>query len=369
MRVLFVQRQPCIRALKYGVGLRAACPDIELAFAYQGRTLTEYYGSGDELFDAWWPLGEAATPTDELRDAIDGFRPDVIHSHNLPDVLTVLALDLAGGEIPVIHDIHDLQRLRRTPYRDGFPEPPDPLALERAAVEGAAAVITVSPELLEVVDTAYTLPLRTHIQPNLALQRDLIETLPRPAVRARPHVVYQGSLGTDGGHYDLRDHFRAIADAGFELSIHPSRTAPQYSALAGELPAVHCHEPLDPASLLRALPAYDIGWAAFNSSLNAAHLDTVLPNKLFEYIGSGLPVVTLRAHRALARFVEQEGVGIVLDDVGELVDAVAAVDLAELRETVAQARERFTFEAAAADVVELYRELIGARARAAVSRG
>lgn len=369
MRVLFVQRQPCIRALKYGVGLRAAFPDIELAFAYQGRTLTEYYGSGDELFDGWWPLGEAAAPADELRDAIDAFRPDVIHSHNLPDVLTVLALELAGGEIPVVHDIHDLQRLRRTPYRDGFPEPPDPLALERAAIEGAAAVITVSPELLEVVDTAYLLPARTHIQPNLALRRDLATTLPHRAARAPLRVVYQGSLGTDGGHYDLRDHFRAIAEAGLELHIHGSRPAPEYAALASALPAVYCHDPLDPASLLGVLPAYDLGWAAFNGSLNAAHLDTVLPNKLFEYVGSGLPVVTLRAHRALARFVEEERVGIVLDDVGDLVDAVAAADLYDLRESVARARDRFTFEAAAADVVALYRELIGAPARAAVSPG
>ena len=55
MRVLFLQQQPCVRALKYAVGL-AGC--VELGFAYRGRTLSELYGAGDELFEAWYPLGE-----------------------------------------------------------------------------------------------------------------------------------------------------------------------------------------------------------------------------------------------------------------------------------------------------------------------
>ncbi len=44
MRVLFLQRQPCMRALKYAVGLRSAFPRMRLAFAYQGKTLSEWYG-------------------------------------------------------------------------------------------------------------------------------------------------------------------------------------------------------------------------------------------------------------------------------------------------------------------------------------
>ena len=70
---------------------------------------------------------------------------------------------------------------------------------------------------------------------------------------------------------------------------------------------------LAPAALLRALPAYDVGWAAFNTGLNAAHLDTALPNKAFEYLASGLPVAA-GPHRALRRLVEDEGVGFVVAD-------------------------------------------------------
>jgi hypothetical protein len=57
-----------------------------------------------------------------------GVSPDLIHSHNLPDSLTALALELFACRVPVVHDIHDLQGLRLTSYEHGFPEPREPLA-------------------------------------------------------------------------------------------------------------------------------------------------------------------------------------------------------------------------------------------------
>lgn len=358
MRILFLQRQPCIRTLKYAVALRAACPDIELSFAYQGRTLGAYYGSGDELFGAWWDLGGGERPADALRRVLDDLQPDVVHSHNLPDSLTVLALEAVDGQVPVVHDVHDLQSLRTTPYNDGFPEPADPLGLERIAIEGARAVITVSPELLDVIDSAYRLPADTLVIPNYALERDLPEITGRSEGFGAPRIAYQGSLGTDGGHYDLRDIFRAIAGASLTLHVHPNRRVAAYHRIARRSPAMHVHAPLSPADLMRVLPRYDAGWAGFNSGLNRAHLDTVLPNKLFEYLGSGLPVLTLRGHRALARFVVEEGVGVVLDEASHAGEAVQATDLAGLKQTVLAARARFTFEACIGAVVDLYESLV-----------
>jgi glycosyltransferase involved in cell wall biosynthesis len=348
MRVLFLQQQPCTRALKYAVALRAGDSGrLRLAFAFRGLSLSTLYGSGDELFDRWWQLD--GTPADALRTALAEFRPDVIHSHNLPDSLTVLALELTDGAIPVIHDVHDFQSLRRTPYEDGFPEPDDPLELERRAVEGCAALVTVSDELLAEIGERHRMPARTLVFPNYALRRDL-----PPAVNARrssdgaPRVVYQGTLSTNGGHYDLRDLFAAIVDQGIELHVYPGRSIEGYDALG-----LHLHETLPPAALLRELPRYDLGWAGFNDGLNGAHLDTALPNKAFEYVGCGLPVVTLR-HRALARFLAERGLGLSLDSVDDLKRTLEEHDLSELRRRVAAARYEFTFESRVSQILDLY---------------
>lgn len=357
MKVLFLQQQPCMRALKYGVGLRHVGRPIELGFACMGKTLTEWYGTGDELFDRWWHLG--GDPVDELRRIIAEFRPDVIHSHNLPDRLTVLALDVVDGTVPVVHDVHDLQSLRLTPYEDGFEEPADPLLLEKLAVDGCDALVAVSQEMVESIGERYGRPPRTVEFANYALARDSPRALPPPErVRSGPlRIVYQGTLSTNGGHYDLRALFRAVAGQGLLLDVYPARPAPEYDALARELPGMTCHQMETPPRLMELLPQYDLGWAGFNAELNGPHLDTVLPNKAFEYIGCGLPVLTL-GHRALRRFLRHEGLGVSVDTVEGVAAALEQVDLAALRRRVAAARDRLTVEANIDHILELYDQVV-----------
>jgi glycosyltransferase involved in cell wall biosynthesis len=354
MRVLFLQQQPCVRALKYAVGLAERAPEVTLGFAYRGRTLSELYGAGDEQFERWFPLG--ADPAAALPEVVEEFAPDVIHSHNLPDALTVLALDAVDGRIPVIHDVHDMQSLRRTPYEDGFPEPADPLALERRAAEESAALVAVSPELVEALAARYRLPRHVVVYANYALARDLPTVPPARAEHdGPPRIVYQGTLSTNGGHYDLRELFAAIAAQGLSLDVYPAREVPEYRAI----PGITVHRTLPAAELLQRLPAYDFGWAGFNSGLNGAHLDTALPNKLYEYLGCGLPVVTLE-HRALRRMLREEGVGIAVGSVSDVAEALAGADVAGLRARVAAARERFTVEHEIERIAALYRDVSGA---------
>lgn len=359
MRVLFLEQQPCIRALKYAVGLRASRPDIRLCFAFQGRTLSEWYGAGDELFESWWRL-PAEEPARELRRVFDEFRPDLVHSHNLPDALTVLALEVSDGGVPILHDAHDLQSLRRTPHETGFPEPVEPLGLEKRAVEGSAALLAVSEEMMGEIRARHRPPQQSHVFPNYALRRDLPEDLPaqdRP-VDGHPRLVYQGTLSANGGHYDLRAIFDAIAAQGIALDIYPGRPAPEYGELAERHPAVRLHETVSPVRLLRELPRYDLGWAGFNTALNRPHLDTALPNKAFEYLACGLPVLTL-GHRALARLIEEEGVGASLDALDDLPGRLTALDLPALRRRVAAARHRLTVEANIGRIADLYEAVAG----------
>jgi glycosyltransferase involved in cell wall biosynthesis len=359
VRILFLQRQPCIRAMKYAIGLRAAHPDMALAFAFQGRTLTGWYGAGDDLFDRWYRLPRSG-PADALAAAVEDFRPDLVHSHNLPDTLTVLALEVLDGRVPVVHDVHDMQSLRQTPYEDGFDDPDDPDALEAAVVEGCAALVAVSREMLDEIERRHRPPERTLLFANYALARDLA---PAAAIGhgpdGPPRVVYQGSLSANGSHYDLRDQFRAIARAGLPIDVFPNREAPAYRALAGGSPGMRVMDTLRPADLLRALPVYDVGWAAFNTGLNGAHLDTALPNKVFEYLAAGLPIAT-GPHRALARLVAEHGVGVVVEDPADLAGALERADLGALRAHVAERRHHFTVEGHIGALLELYRETAAA---------
>jgi glycosyltransferase involved in cell wall biosynthesis len=349
MRVLFLQQQPCVRAFKYAAALRAVFPRFTLGFAYQGKTLSEWYGAGDELFERWWNLG--TEPAKGLAAAVEEFRPDLVHSHNLPDSLTAIALDLLADRVPVVHDVHDLQSLRRTAYENGFPEPEEVLALEQLAVEHCSALVTVSEELLAEIRARYRCGAPTLVFPNYALRHDLPSELP-PADRRNGHVprlVYQGTVSTNGGHYDLRGIFLELVREGLSLDVYPSRPVPEYAGLSG----VRLHPTLPPSRLLAALPEYDFGWAGFNADLNGAHIDTCLPNKAYEYVGCGLPVLTL-GHRALSRFVGDGKLGLSLATLADLAGQLAALDVVQLRRRIASARHELTVEANIHRLVDLY---------------
>jgi glycosyltransferase involved in cell wall biosynthesis len=133
---------------------------------------------------------------------------------------------------------------------------------------------------------------------------------------------------------------------------------PEYESVAERCPGMRCLEKVDPRRLLQILPAYDFGWAGFNASLNAAHLDTALPNKLFEYLGCGLPVLTM-GHRAMVRLIGERGVGIDLEAVDDLAATLRDVDLTGLRRRVAEARSDFTVEANIRPILDLYKTVVG----------
>ncbi len=165
----------------------------------------------------------------------------------------------------------------------------------------------------------------------------------------------------NGGHYDLREIFSELVADGRDAGRLPEpRRAGVPRAGRGSPDCVH--DPLPPAELLRELPSYDFGWCGFNETLNSAHLDTALPNKLYEYLACGLPVLAF-PHRAITHVLKERGLGIVVESPRELGPELARRDLGKLRARVGAARGRLTVEANIGSVVALYEALVASPAR------
>ena len=114
-RILFLEPQPCIRALKLAYGLKWLLgKEISLIFGHQGKTLTEFYGYGDEFFDEFRLLSKD-NPEKSISELVKRYKPDIIHSHNAPDFLTLAALN-SVKDTPIIHDTHDALTMRKTRY-------------------------------------------------------------------------------------------------------------------------------------------------------------------------------------------------------------------------------------------------------------
>jgi hypothetical protein len=86
------------------------------------------------------------------------------------------------------------------------------------------------------------------------------------------------------------------------------------------------------------------------------HLDTVLPNKLFEYIACGLPVISF-PHEALKRFLETHRMGLVIDAIAGLDERLKTPEMVVVRENVRGHRWNFTVETNIGWIVNIYRQL------------
>jgi glycosyltransferase involved in cell wall biosynthesis len=358
MRLLYLEHQPCIRALKYAQGLKSRYSP-EITFAYVKTTLSEFYGQGDELFDRWIKI--KGTPKEYLKEILGLFSVDLIHSHNAPDYLTVAAIEAVESmrkKIPVVHDVHDLISARTTSY--GGKSVSSLLADERIALTKSDGVIFVSSGMEESVKQKYgEIPAKKIVFPSY-LPENLVPAKPRQKIQnnGEIHIVYEGTLDSGtGSHYDLIAIFRDIAAQSIHIHIYPSKEYSAYRSLTAESPFIHYHEHLSPLSLLEEITQYDFGWAGFNETKNREHLEMVFPNKAVEYVSAGLPIVTFD-FRSLKKFIEEHNVGLVCKSVNDLGSLLRSKKAEEVKREVEKKRFDFTIEKNIQNVWELYHHLL-----------
>lgn len=368
MRILFLQHQPCIRTLKYAQGVANRYGgEIELLFAYldKNKTLTEFYGHGDELFKEFIKLdnGNSRDLGKDIRGVVEDYGVDIIHSHNAPDFMTATAIKSVDG-VPIIHDNHDVLSLRETKYGTDSLDPTDEKVLEteRLANEESDGRIYVSEGLREYVQQRYDVePSMDLVFPNFVSNSIIPSSLKSKLSEkdGQIHIVYEGSVDSQvpDSHYDLMGIFGDIAKHGMHIHIYVSRENDAYKEFSKKSEFIHYHGHLPPEDLLQEITKYDFGWSGFNAIKNKRHLDIVLPNKLFEYVACGLPVLSF-PYRTQKKFLEEHGVGLVFNDLEELIELLKGDSVDEVRKTVLRKRHDFTIEENIGTVKDFYEKML-----------
>jgi len=372
IKVLFLQPQPCIRALKYAKGLRWALKDrIELIFGYIYHRLSRLYGYGDEFFNSFEKLN-MENLEGSISKLVEKYKPHLIHSHNAPDFLTIAALEAVGGSVPVIHDCHEALSLRTTGYYldddeetiwEVYPRE------ERLAVERSNARIYVSEGMRNYMQRKYKVdPEKDLVFPSY-VSKSVIPRSPRKKlseVDGKVHIVYIGTLTSlmKENQYNLVRIFKEIAEKEMHIHIYPSKLSVKdktYKRIAEEERFIHYHGYLQRKRLLTEITQYDFGWAGFNANeKNRKHLDVALPNKVIEYISCGLPVLAF-PHKTIKKFVEKHGVGFVFSEMDELSKWVKKRESSMVKKRTSRLRFRFTIERNIGKVLRLYGWISGVK--------
>lgn len=247
------------------------------------------------------PLLRFVRAARSFRRALVDLRPDVIHAHD-SDALGPVAAAANWLGVPFIYDAHDLWlgRPRRGRGRLYFALNQVWFsALERRLLPRAAAWITVSSPIARHLERRYRIE-PVELVPNypelVELDRRPRSIRDLPAARAIPDaapiVLYLGGLMAGRGLENLVAAIPLLRTGAHVVLLGAGGRASLLCGMAqrsGVGHRLHVVEPVAPDDVVAYAASADLGVSPIvPSCLNYRYS---LPNKLFQYMAAGLPVV------------------------------------------------------------------------------
>lgn len=301
-KVLFVQSIPDIRTYKIAKVLSKKGIMIDIAYLY--KSPLEVYLDLDNPYNKIIKI-------DDIKQFIQYINKsdyDVIHSSNEPDFLTSLLLT---SNKSVIHDCHDMSSL----YGQIFDTD---IVHEFVSNKLSDGNIYVDYPIKNIATEKFGLESKPIFLLNNYVLKD---QLPKNYINklseedGEIHCVYEGGLSSDYTNFRyLEDKFKLITDEKIHIHFYTISSNEYFKELDEKSPYLHWEGILSPNKLIAEMTKYDVGLVLLNvNKKNVDFLSTTFPNKLWEYIAAGLPVVTENLP-ILEKFISDTRLGEIIYD-------------------------------------------------------
>lgn len=299
---------------------------------------------------------------------LESLEPDLIHAHDyhMIGIAVTAARNLRrkGRDTKVLYDAHELV--------EGLSYPPATirgwLKLEKEYILHADAVTGVSPEQIDHIQAKYDLSER----PTLVMNTPVIHgaTVAESDVRNDigvdgPIIAYHGNIAVERGlmllieamqQLDSEVHLAILAPENHPLVDDVTKTA----ADLGVVDRIHILGYVPAEQLSSYLSTADIEVVPY---LSTGNNEIALPNKLFEAIQAGIPVLVSNM-RSLSRMVEENGIGEVFEagDPEDLARKAKMIldDLAKYRSRITpELKRELSWDTQAERLAGVYHRLLG----------
>lgn len=330
--------------------------------------------------DGFWPGDKTKRRLGALSDSvarsmlpvIESLGPSLLHSHDMSGLrigaVISRALAARGNDIPWIHDIHE--------FVAGLTTVPDNfrttcMEYERRYLRQADHLITVSEPLAEVVQSSYALRTAPTVVYNAPIATsEPIENVGdvRSAIglpRETPLVVYIGVAKKERGCETILSAVASLPDVHLCFVSDSTAYLKNLQTLAAELGIahrLHLHPYVSGSEVTSFIRTADLGTHGLVHYPNG---EVAMPNKLFEYIHAGLPVVVSDV-AAMKQFVHETKIGAVFTAENAMSCANAIRDVLRNKERYRSAigselKDHYSWEGQAEKLRKIYADLLSRR--------
>lgn len=248
---------------------------------------------------------------------------DIFHCHNEPSWFVTAVKEVC--DTPVIMDVHDSYLARSTPEEaeaklDKGERAVRVLVEERTNFQLADALNFPGENFRQLVTSEFGLD-----QPSMVLESYVPEKFYQYNMRDwHGGLVYEGKVNlpdeTKKNHIgfeycDYTDVANRCHALGMDFHLYSGRDDQKLKDHFKDNAFVH--KPLDYEELLKSIGRHD--WGLVGNTVKTREWEVAAPNKLFEYLASGLPVVAMNAGWC-ADFLKDTGMGISVEGPEELAE-------------------------------------------------
>jgi hypothetical protein len=349
----------CLRCIKLTIGLWLQKAKYNKEYEIELITRPEGYSLVMEMgFVHMYKLGvKVYENTSQLADHIKNSQADVFWCHNEPDVMAQLSIHFHRKKRLVIHDCHDLPSLhyeqKQCPscktvsqriMNEFIPQ-------ETIVCKGSDYVFVPTPDYVTKINKLYDKPIDKILQVNSCSPSTFFPDVALPRVGG---FLYCGQVNVPEMnsklHYrDCLPLFRHLTMMGIPSHIYS--TTPNANLEPYLLEGACLHGTLKMFSAMAQYTRYDYGFTG--SNVDTQEIQICMPNKLWDCLASGIPIIALNAKTA-GEFIVKNNFGVNIQGLANLskVPWIKEKDgqllnwdfWQEKRKAVLEARYEFTAE-------------------------